>query len=110
VVRIATGITVVAAFLIAVRPVDSQEIGVEAVGQGVVSTERKGTFPAEDPQTGALWDGRLQHPEGPINSELSQPDLWLSRDGAWSTPRTLGPDVNSSDYESGHSAVLHGPG
>ncbi len=73
-------------------------------------------------------DGRAQNLGGPINDGLSQPDIYVSpdgswmilvitdhpqglggddlfasefRNGAWTTPRHLGPVVNSSEYEYG---------
>jgi hypothetical protein len=36
-------------------PLAAQDPVVEVVGQGVISTDRNETFPAEDPTTGALW-------------------------------------------------------
>jgi len=46
--------------LMAAQAVDSvaqraQELGVEVVGQGVISTSGNQTFPAEDPTDGSLW-------------------------------------------------------
>ena len=36
-------------------PAEGQTVRVERVGDGVVSTDRNETFPAQDPVTGALW-------------------------------------------------------
>lgn len=36
-------------------PAQGQTGAVERVGQGVISTDRNETFPAQDPMTGALW-------------------------------------------------------
>ena len=74
------------------------------------------------------YDGTETHLPAPVNSELSQPDLWISNDeswmilvitdhpdghggddlylsrlygDAWSVPTNLGPEVNSAEYEYG---------
>lgn len=73
-------------------------------------------------------DGTVQHLPEPLNSDLSQPDVWVSPDeswmilaitdhpsglggddlyvsrfddGAWSEPVNLGPDINTPEYEYG---------
>lgn len=88
----------------------------EVVGRGIVSTDRNEAFPAEDPVTGlrspstrrprtsVSQDGEVMvlaitdHPDG-----YGGDDLWVSdlEGGAWSIPRKLGPEVDSSDYEYG---------
>jgi Tol biopolymer transport system component len=73
-------------------------------------------------------DGEVVHPGPTLNDQLSQPDLWVSRDeswmilaitdhpdghggddlyvsrnegGTWTTPVNLGPDINTDEYEYG---------
>jgi len=81
------------------------------------------------------WDGEVHHLSESINTELSQPDLWVNAEGtvmvlaitdhpdgyggddlylsrfdgtSWSTPLNLGPAVNSAEYEYGPTASRDG--
>jgi Tol biopolymer transport system component len=80
-------------------------------------------------------DGTATHLPAPINDELSQPDLWVSRDeswmilvitdhpdgyggddlylsrfdgASWSEPANLGPVINSAEYEYGPTVSADG--
>jgi len=62
-------------------PAEGQTGDVELVGEGVVSTERNETFPAQDPVTGALWFSVYE------GSFADQSIMVAERtDDGWSTP------------------------
>jgi len=77
---------------------------VESLGPAV-NTERSEPDVFVDPHQRFLVFARTDDPEG-----YGGDDLWLSlrTEDGWSTPRNLGPEVNSSDYEYGPSLSADG--
>lgn len=59
----------------------ADELGVELVGEGVISTDRHETFPAEDPVDGSLWFSTYEN-------NFAQQTILVARrtDSGWAAP------------------------